>query len=179
MDYKDNLFHQIKDSYGKLLYTYTAHWKLSDRYIFLDKCIKKAEIILCAITATGLLGYIVLDARWLVILSAVFSAISLAVTLLVKEMDLQEKSIKHKDTADDLWIVREKYISLLTDFSVLSDKEIQEKRDDLLYAAADIYKRALPTNRWSYRTAQDALKNKEEQFFSPDELDVLVPEHLR
>jgi len=102
MDYKDNLYNQIKDSYGKLLYTYTAHWKLSDRYIRFDKWIKISEIILCAITATGLFGYIIADARWLIIVGAVFSALSLAVTLLVKEMNMQEKSVKHKDTADDL-----------------------------------------------------------------------------
>lgn len=179
MDNRDHLFYQIKEAYGKLVYTYTAHWKLSDRYISIDKWIKISEIVLCAITTTGLLGFIFMDTQCLVIISAIFSTISLAVTLLVKEMNLQEKSVKHKDTADDLWIIREKYISLLTDFPILSEDDIQKKRDALTQATAEIYKRALPTNAWSYSTAQDALKNNEEQFFSAAELDKLMPEHLR
>lgn len=179
MDYKDNLYNQIKDSYGKLLYTYTAHWKLSDRCLKYDKWIKILEITLCAITATGLFGYIIADAQWLIIVGAVFSALSLAVTLLVKEMNWQEKSVKHKDTADDLWVIREKYISLLTDFPALSEKEIQEKRDALLMMTSDIYKKALPTDNWSYKEAQTALKDNGEQFFCADELDKLMPEHLR
>lgn len=179
MDYKSELHSQIKESYGKLLYTYTAHWKLSDRYIKIDNWIKILEIVLCAITTTGLFGYIISNSRWLVILGAVFSALSLAVTLLVKEMNLQEKSVKHKNTADELWILRESYVSLLTDFSALSEREIRERRDDLSEKVSDVYKKALPTNAWSYSESQKALKNNEEQFFTSEELDNLVPEHLR
>lgn len=179
MDYKDNLYNQIKESYGKLLYTYVAHWKFSDRCLEFDKWIKILEIILCAITATGLFGYIIIDEQWLIIFSAVFSALSLAVTLMVKEMNWQEKCVRHKDTADDLWIIREKYVSLLTDFPALSELEIQEKRDALLIMTADIYRKALPTDDWSYKEAQAALKKNEEQFFSAEELDKLMPEHLR
>lgn len=76
-------------------------------------------------------------------------------------------------------MVREDYISLLTDFNVLSEIEIINKRDDLQKRIFEIYKVSPKTDSKSYSKAQKALKSEEEQFFSFDELDKMLPSHLR
>ncbi|ENZ6560176.1 MULTISPECIES: hypothetical protein [Enterococcus] len=38
---------------------------------------------------------------------------------------------------------------------------------------------SLKTNSKSYESAQKALKSEEEQFFTEEELDKMLPEHLR
>lgn len=43
----------------------------------------------------------------------------------------------------------------------------------------EAYKNAPKTNSKSYESAQKALKSEEEQFFTEEELDKMLPEHLR
>lgn len=71
---------------------------------------------------------------------------------------------QHILAADELWLIREKYVSLMTDFDILSTEDIISTRDTLLQETYDIYKKTPKTNSKSYTEAQEALKNDEEQF---------------
>ena len=53
------------------------------------------------------------------------------------------------------------------------------KRDKLMSRTAKVYENAPQTDEKAYADAQDALKNKEEQFFTQEELNVMLPAHLR
>ena len=86
---------------------------------------------------------------------------------------------KHRTAADDLWVTREKYVSLLTDLDTLSEQEIREVRDQLQTRTAEIYKLVPATDAKSYKAAEKALKNEEKHFFTSDEIDRILPEHLR
>ena len=90
-----------------------------------------------------------------------------------------EEIKQHQNTAIDLWMLREDYISLLTDFPTLTTKAIASKRDDLQKKAYEIYKSSPLTDKESYCEAQKALKSEEEQFFTPEEIDKILPSHLR
>ena len=67
----------------------------------------------------------------------------------------------------------------MTDFEELDDTEIVQRRDDLMLRTSEIYKTAPQTDERAYSEAQNALKNKEEQFFTQEELNVMLPAHLR
>lgn len=179
MSYKDDLKTQIRDVYGKLVYSYTCHWehitKTEKKYV----CLKNMEVVSTAITATGVISALVTSARWLMIISAIFSAVSLVVTLLLKGNNFEEQIIKHRNTANDLWLIREEYLSLLTDFNRLSDEEIAKKRDELVRQTSEVYKAELPTDSEDYKNAQKKLKDEEYQYFSEDEINKMLPKHLR
>ena len=70
-------------------------------------------------------------------------------------------------------------MSLLTDFDSMDDVGIRKIRDELKDKVAAIYSNAPLTSKRAYRLAQIALKDEEEQYFAPDELDRIIPEHLR
>ena len=55
----------------------------------------------------------------------------------------------------------------------------KEKRDELQLKTHEVYQNAPKTDNRSYSEAQKALKSDEEQFFTTDELDRLLPSHLR
>jgi len=112
-------------------------------------------------------------------IGGIMSAALLALNLFFKDFNLADDIKKHRRTADDLWIVRERYISLLTDFCVLSEEVIMQRRDELQDQTAEIYRMAPSTNFKSYSAAQKALKENEEQFFKAYEIDKMLPEHLR
>ena len=85
----------------------------------------------------------------------------------------------HIKTANKLWKVREKYLFLLRDFDEISIEEIVRKRDELLDESSEIYCAAPLTDGKSYAAAQAALKTNEEQFFTQEELNKMLPAHLR
>ena len=86
---------------------------------------------------------------------------------------------KHLDTSNQLWLLREQYLSLLTDFATLTREEVVKRRDDLQLQVAKVYNAAPLTDNKSYTMAQKALKENESQFFTQEELDKLLPVALR
>ena len=67
----------------------------------------------------------------------------------------------------------------MTDFDEISIEEIVRKRDELLDESSEIYGAAPLTDEKSYVAAQAALKTNEEQFFTQEELNKMLPAHLR
>lgn len=179
MDYKEKLKSQIKDAHGKLVYTYTTHQKQIECDEFSDKWMKNTQIILSAVSTTGIMTSIIWSQKWLAIVSGIISAISLGLTLYAKEWNLCDKISKHNEIVNELWLLREEYVSLLTDIDNLEENIIVVKRDDLMKRTSVIYKKAPRTSNKSYMMAQKALKQEEAQYFTQAELDLLEPGHLR
>ena len=67
----------------------------------------------------------------------------------------------------------------MTDFDEISIEEKVRKRDELLDESSEIYCDAPLTDEKSYAAAQAALKTNEEQFFTLEELNKMLPAHLR
>lgn len=177
--YREKLKSQIKEAYGKVLYTYTAHHKFAARLIKRKNTIKVVQIILTAVSTVGFLATIITNQVLLSWLGGTTAALSLGLNLYTKDFNLQEDIQKHKDAADDLWDVRETYISLITDFDILNEDNIREQRDKLQDAVSKINRKYPGTDGRSYAEAQNALKNEEEQTFREGEVDELLPARLR
>lgn len=67
----------------------------------------------------------------------------------------------------------------MTDFDKYSDDEHSVKRNTLTSTVGKIYSTTPRIDQKSYRATQRALKDEEEQFFTPAEIDKMLPEHLR
>ena len=179
LSHKEDLKVQVREAYGRLVYTYTTHLKQIELLIKKNQKIKYCQIGLSAISTGGFLSAVIINQIILAWIGGIMSTILLGVNLFFKEFNLAEDIRKHRTIADDLWIVRERYISLLTDFNVLEEEAIMHKRDELQERTAEIYKVAPSTNSKSYVAAQTALKKDEEQLFEASEIDKILPEHLR
>ena len=177
--HRQNLKIQIREEYGRLVYTYTTHLKQAGLLTKQNERIKHWQIILSAISTGGFLSAVITSQITLTWISGIVSTALLVLNLYFKEFNLSDDIKEHRTTADALWVIRECYISLLTDFPVLKTEEIMQKRDELLSRTAEIYKAAPSTNPKSYSAAQKALKENEEQFFRTSEIDQMLPEHLR
>ena len=177
--HRQNMKIQIREAYGRLVYTYTTHLKQVELLTKQNKRIKHWQITLSAISTGGFLGAVITNQIALTWISGIVSTALLILNLYFKEFNLSDDIKKHRTTADALWVVRECYISLLTDFPVLKTEEIIQKRDELQSRTAEIYQAAPSTNSKSYSAAQKALKENEEQFFRASEIDQMLPEHLR
>lgn len=179
MSYKENLESQIREEYGKLVYSYACHWEEIGILSGTNSLLNNGEILLTAASTTGIVGLLITNIKIVGIIGAICSALALAITLYARDNNIERKISKHQETADELWLIREKYISLLTDISILDESEISSMRDELLERSAIIYKNALPTSQKSYSNAQMQLKEKGYQYFEQSELNKMLPEYLR
>lgn len=170
---------QLREAYGKLTYTYTAHNKMANRLDIERKWVVKIKIILSAVSTVGLVGTFGVNQLILKLVTTILSATLLALTLYYKDADVLQEILEHRRAADTLWNYREAYLSLMTDFDKYSDSELSAKRDILTSEVGKIYSTTPRTDPKSYQATQRALKNEEEQFFTPDEIDMMLPEHLR
>lgn len=170
---------QIREAYGRVTYTQTCHDKIIGRLLKTNDRIKLWQIILSAITTSGFIVAIFSKDKIASILGAIVSLILLILNSYVKNFNLIEIAQEHKVASDCLWRIREEYVSLLTDFEILGPELIMKKRDELQERTAEVYANSPRTDGKSYREAQKALKNNEEQTFSEHEIDIMLPNSIR
>ena len=172
---------QLRECYGRVVYSHKTHEKCADILLSRLTRIKICQIILSAVTAGGCIA-IVFGAGTVGAWVGVFvSTLLLALNTYTKDYDLGELSQKHRQAAADLWIIREKYLSLITDLKMATRpvETIQNARDKLLDELHAIYSGAPSTTYQAYRKAQKALRNLEDMTFSEEEIDAFLPNELK
>lgn len=171
---------QLREIYGRVVYTHKTHEKMADGYVRRYRFIKTVEITLSATTSGSLLFAVFSNSEVSTIVGAILSTILLGLTLYFKESSLGEQAQKHAVVASKMWGIRESLLSLLTDMhDGRSVEEIRSERDRLNALLEEIYKSAPRTDGAAYAAAQKALKLNEELFFSDEELDCMLPQKLR
>lgn len=172
---RDRLLSQIKEAHGKVVYTYTAHHKIVDRSKRWKAILDWIEISITSASAVGLLSGFITNETALKLIGGLSAAVSLAITLFTKNDSLQTAIKEHTDAANDLWLVREKYQSLIIDFDGKETTQIQVARTAIMNEVDQINRKYPGTDPRSYKAAQKALKKNEEQYFAPGEADQLLP----
>jgi len=172
---------QIREIYGRVVYTHKTHEKCADVLKERSDYMKFAEIFLSAATTTSILVVVFGDGKAFQFLAALFSTILLGLTLYSKDFNLLAIAEKHKQAALNILEVREKLLSLLVDIRI-GNKEIsqlQQTRDELNEQLVNTYRGAPKTINKAYQIASKALKENEEFTFSDEEIDKFLPESLR
>ena len=172
---------QIRECFGRVVYSHKTQEKCADIVLKLHKQLKLLLIIISAIMTTSLLIKLFGDQEWALMLGVILSTMLFGLNTYIKDYDLGEISQKHTNAANELWDIRETYLSLLTDIKVsqLSINQITTQRDELQKRLFNIYSGSPRTNYKAYIEASKALKINEELTFSDKEIDVFLPKELR
>lgn len=172
---------QLREAFGRLVYSHKTHEKCADILLTRLSRIKLWQIILSAITAAGFISVVVTNEKIAAVIGTVIAVILLALNAYSKDYDLGEIAGKHKEAANELWLIREKYLSLLTDLALgnKSIDSIQTRRDELAIELHDIYSGSPSTTFSAYLRARTALKQSEEMTFSDGEIDKFLPKELK
>lgn len=178
------LLAQVREAFGRVVYSHKTHEKQADicfnRYRFQQGLLVALTAISSGtflVAVVGLLGSAVLT-------GLVTSSIALLVSWMslgAKTFKFEEESNTHRGIAARLWDVRESYISLIADLmsGTVSDAGGRERRNELQQAAQDCYADAPRTSPKAFKRAQAGLKENEEMTFTSHEIDLLLPEVLR
>lgn len=175
---------QLRECYGRVLYSHKAQEKSADSCTRVLRRVKLWQVILSSIVTAGFIPVIFTDPgtmKTAAIATAFLAGTLLALNLYWKESNPGRQAQLHKDTANQLWMIRESYLSLLTDLrsGALLPDALRQRRDELQTALGHIYTNAPNTGPKSYRAAVKGLKQREELTFSDEELDLLLPTPLR
>lgn len=172
---------QLRECYGRVVYSHKTHEKCADILLERQGHIKLAQIIISAIVTGGIVSTFFGTKEVGAAISALLSASLLALNAYTKDYDLGEIAQKHRQAGSDLWIIREKYLSLLTDIRVgdVALELIRTRRDSLQNELHAVYAGAPSTNFEAYSRAQDALKKLEDMTFSDEEIDAFLPKELK
>lgn len=172
---------QIRECYGRLVWTYTTHQKCVDILEKKSKKIKISKIILNSISATGLISYIITNQDWLPIITIIFTTIALFLDIYTLSYDIDKEIKLHVDTINKLWNIRESYLSLLVDMKInaLEIEEIIIKRDKMQEMLNGVYEVGPRTNSKAYKIASVALKINEDMTLHDEEVDMFLPDSLK
>lgn len=179
IDYDINLEDQIRECFGRVVYTHKTHERMADNCAQKLNQFKVAQIVLTAVTSTGAVGVVVTNKAWLEIATVVVSFLTLFVTTYLKNFDLGSTAQKHRDAAAKLWNVRECYLSLLTDLPTIDRQAAVERRDELQSMLAALYQSAPQTDGKAYSEAQKRLQKMQDMTFNADEIDCFLPLSLK
>ena len=172
---------QLRECYGRVVYSHKTHEKCADILLERLSAIKTFQIVLSAITTGGLISTVYGESQIGAVLAVITSTLLLALNTYTKNYDLGEVAQKHKQAAVDIWLIREKYLSLITDLRLNDESvpEIVRIRDELLNELHNIYTGAPTTTHKAYRRAQKALQTADDLTFSDDEIDSFLPSDLK
>jgi hypothetical protein len=172
---------QLREAFGRVVYSHKTQEKCADILLANQSWIRITQIVLSAITTVGFVAAVFGPGKIAAIIGLIVSAILLALNSYTKSYDPGELAQKHRQAASDLWLIRERYESLLVDVRMGETpiEELQTQRDQLAVELHRIYSSAPSTNDWAYKRAQVALKTKEDMTFSDAEIDVFLPKELK
>lgn len=172
---------QLRECFGRVVYTHKTHEKCADILLNRLSKVKLWQIILSAITTAGFIGAVIGAGNIGALLGVLVSTTLLALNAYTKNYDLGELAQKHRQAGADLWIIREKYLSLITDLKMGERpiESLQEERDALLEDLHTVYSGAPSTTYEAYRKAQEALQKLEDMTFSDAEIDAFLPKELK
>ena len=172
---------QLRECYGRVVYSHKTHEKCSDILLSRLSNIKLLQIVLSALTTGGFLATFLGAGEIGTGVGIVVSTLLLILNAYTKDYDLGELAQKHKQAANEIWLIRERYLSLLTDLAMGEKpiEQLQSERDVLLENLHSVYSGSPSTTFDAYKKAQDALKNREDLTFSEEEIDAFLPKELK
>lgn len=172
---------QLRESYGRVVYSHKTHEKCADILLSNLARIKLLQILLSALVTAGFIGAVFGAGQIGAVLGIIVSTALLALNSYTKDYDLGELAQKHRQAANDLWNIRERYLSLLVDLALKEKplEAVQQQRDELVEQLHGVYSGAPSTTFQAYKKAQEALKQLEEMTFTDSEIDAFLPKELR
>lgn len=172
---------QLRECYGRVVYSHKTHEKCADILLSRLSAIKLWQIVLSAITTGGFIAAVFGAGKVGAAVGILVSTALLVLNAYTKNYDIGELAQKHKQAGNDLWIVREKYLSLIVDLAMREKplEALQKQRDELLEQLHAVYSGAPSTTFQAYKKAQQGLKQFEEMTFTDAEIDAFLPKELK
>ena len=178
---RDVLIAEVRESFGRVAYSHKVQEKEADRQKALDDRVRLAQLLLSSFTTAGVLVIVVKDAWWLDLITGLLAFTTSALIAYTKNFRAGEVAKEHQAAAQRMWLIRERYLSLISDLEAESGslESARERRDALQTELSNVYEQAPRTSASAYLAAQQALQVNDELTFTDAEIDKFLPALLR
>jgi hypothetical protein len=172
---------QLRECYGRVVYSHKTHEKCADILLYRLAVIRTLQILLSGLTTAGFIGAVFEKGRVSTVLGLIVSTLLLALNAFTKDNDNGALAQKHRNTGNDLWLIRERFCSLLVNVAMKEKplEDLQMQRDELIEQLHAAYSAAPSTTSKAYKQAQKALQKNEDMTFSDAEIDAFLPRELK
>ncbi len=179
MDRNDPVVQVIRESFGKVVYSHKTHEKAREIASHKAARVKWLNIVLTSLTSGSFLSNVIVNRTWLTVVSSVLAAVTIAYMVYQINFNPERDAERHRQTANELWYIRELYVALLADMrDGMAPAAAAARRDELNDDLKLVYKFAPDTDSKAYRQAQAALRLNEELTFSNEEINQFLPDSL-
>lgn len=170
----------VKDSFGRVVWTHKVHEKQAEIYSTCADILDWCTIVFSGLTTAALL-YVLMEPETRLQVSVILSFLALISRLVQLVFNPRSKSLSHKMTAKQLWVIKEKYINLIADIKSESipKETIVQNRDSLTNELGTLYQNAPSTSSYAYSLASKALEVNNEHTFYKNEVEKFLPEGIR
>ena len=177
----EKLLGVVRELYGRVAWTHKTHEK--EREIWGKKVyqVRWVNVVLIGITTLLATAGSITNSQYLFIATSLFGAISTAFVVYQLSFNPEKLESEHRRTAKRLLYLRDRYLILIQKVMSGSSsiEQLQEELESIQREVSLIYEYAPDSSTEAYSKAGQALKKKEELTFSPEEIDLLLPENLR
>ena len=178
---KDIVSTYLKKLYASTTWTHKIQEKESDRLRNIDIFLKACSIITLALSASGLFSIIFVNNTSITIATTIISFVSLIVNLVTMSCDFKSLSNEHKQSALTFLSLRNKLEATLTDidYNRFSEEGMMEKKDFFEQEYTKCCQSSLSASKMAVKRAKKALYNYNDNTYTTEELNALLPMHLR
>jgi uncharacterized membrane protein YccC len=175
-----SLVDHIRLSFGHVVYSYRAHARVAERLSVRAWRLRVVTLLLSAFATASAVMALNGDRRFQ-IAAAVLVGLTFTMHGISAALDFEPRAYAHRGCAARLWILCEKYRSLLAEVhdGLVQLPEVTKRRDALFREVQAVYEYALPTDRDSYQIARDAISESTASGMSDQAVDRFLPASLR
>ncbi len=175
---------QIRELYARAAYVHKVHEKQAALSLKRHRTHRYIQVALATVGAAIFLTSLLALANQVAQVNVAVSFVALllgCLSLFGKDFDCGADVYRHYEVAARALRIRESYISLLTDLQSgkISLDQAVNRRDSLVSLSDEAFDNAPIISGKAYSKAQQALKQKEELFFTDDQIDMMLPPALR
>lgn len=172
---------QVRTRYKSVAWTHKIQEKQAEIYDKRYAIIATINILAASITSAGIVSTFFTDGTGMKVISAIVSFITVFLTALLKSFDYQSMAKANKTAATKLVILRDELQLLLYKIRYATQPvtELIEEFSTIQVKVHAVYQEAPQTTDKAVEKADAALKEKKDDTYTDEEIDMLLPESLR
>lgn len=171
----------VRNTFIRVVWTHKIQEKQADIYFERYKMMEHTKIICATITSVGIISTIFSDELIIKIMTALLSFVVATVSALFSSFDYQNLINRHKKTANELLVKRDRIQDLLLKINIknYSIEDLMNEYEKLKFGLEKIYLDAPQTTNKAVEKANIALNMKKDNDFTESEIDNNLPKSLR
>jgi hypothetical protein len=171
----------VRLNFGHVVQNYTVHAEAASRLGAVAAKARMLVLTLFALATASSITNLVVPSRSMQIATAAAVGVAFVGYALYVALGLETRVYAHRSCAHRLWMMCERYRSLLAEAQdgLLDRESVLRRRDVLLEALHSVYEQAFPADQQAFESLRQLPQGDGKAGLTDAEIDQFLPESLR